>query len=476
MGIGGVAMGNAALLAKQQGDVVLGTDGPIYSPMKEALAGLEIYTGYDAARLEQLRPEAIVIGNTIGRGNVELEWYLANRPCRAYTMPEFLYERVLKNRRTIAVCGTHGKTTTTALCAYLLEKAGKSPGWFIGGVPQDLEGGAHVGAADAPFVIEGDEYNSCYCDARAKFVSYRPTVALLNNIEPDHLDIYRDIDDIKRAFFQLLKVVPGTGVIIANYDDANVRSLLPVKWAPVIWVSAEGAPEAQLQIKNYHETETSADFELFYEGALWTKVSWGLCGLFNARNAAMAALAAAWSADAHNITTFNLGALENFVGVKRRQQVRFKSQKLVVVEDFAHHPTAVASTLESLKKRFPSRHWIACLEPRSGTARSNAHQQTFPPALAKADEVLLAPVYAAEKLAPEKRLNLEKLSADIEALGVKVTRAKSCDELPALLEKMTAASSKNAGVVFFSSGSFEGAMDAYLAKLGPVPQMAISGK
>ena len=487
LGIGGVAMGNAALLMKQMGHEVLGSDGPLYPPMSDALKGLEIYNGYSAERLAKLTAEgkvdAIVIGNSIGRGNVELEWFWNNKPFPYYSLTQLLHDKILSKRKTIAVCGTHGKTTTTTLTAFLLQKYSENlknkiennePGWLIGGVPQDLKNGANIGDEKAPFIIEGDEYDSAFFDKRAKFISYTPTVAVLNNLELDHIDIYRDIDDLKRSFNHMLRTVPGNGLIIANYDDENLRSILPVSWAPVLWVSTDennkekNNSQAELLIKNYHENSQGSSFDLFYKGVFWHHVTWKIGGIFNARNAAMAAIAAAWTTMPQSITQFDLSALKDFIGVKRRQEMHYHTKKLVVVEDFAHHPTAVRETLISLRNKFPGRRWIACLEPRSATSRTNAHQNTFPAALAHADVALMCPVHNAEKLAPEKRLNTPKVVEDIISLGKSAYALTSCSQIPLLLQELIQkeiSSGHSCGVVFFSNGSFEGAMKNYLDSL-----------
>lgn len=552
MGIGGVAMGNAALLARQMGHTVLGSDGPLYPPMSTALAGLQIFEGYSAERLSQLindnQVDAVIIGNSVGRGHVEVEWFWQHKPCAFYSLPEFLKEFVLKNRPVIAACGTHGKTTTTTLTAYLLEKNNAHPGWLIGGVPQDLTSGANIGgdnsssknslllnnegfqpsprslhgssdddwvnsrtretsAPDAPrsgglpkgvqppleekenksinkisnpFVIEGDEYDSAFFDKRAKFISYQPTIAILNNLEPDHLDIYRDIDDLKRTFNHLLRTIPGNGLIIANADDPNLRSILPVSWVPVLWVSAQNDPIADLHILNFKENPSGSSFDLCFKGNFWSKISWSLPGLFNARNAAMAALAAGWALSPKIPTALNLDVLKDFIGVKRRQELRFSSPTLTVIEDFAHHPTAVDVTLRSLRARFPAHRIIACLEPRSGTTRTNAHQEAFVPALALADEVILAPVHNGDKMSPSTRLDTARLATDIIALGRTAHATTSCNDIPNILQKIIDEKIKENSfsepknktspclIVFFSNGTFQGAMDHFLNSLSTV--------
>jgi UDP-N-acetylmuramate: L-alanyl-gamma-D-glutamyl-meso-diaminopimelate ligase len=467
MAIGGTAMGNAAILAKQIGETVLGVDGKIYSPMKEALEGLGIYEGYSAQRLEKLSPDCVVIGNAVGRGNPEVEWFWRDKPFKFYSMPEYLYERVLKDRRTIAVCGTHGKTTTTALTAYLLKNNAAPVGWLVGGIPNpdDLPCGAFAGPKGGLFVIEGDEYDSAFFDKRAKFTLYRPTVAVLNNLEIDHTDIYRDIDDLKRAFSYMLRTIPSNGMIIANADDANLREIAKVGWVPTLWVSATD-PKADLYIKDFADSENGSCFELVWRGKSWGKVSWGLNGLFNARNAAQAALAAGWSMYGDDPTKLSLAPLANFAGVKRRQQIRFKSDTLLAVEDFGHHPTAIALTLQSLRARFPHHRWVACMEPRSATSRSNTHQQTLPAALAQADWSLVLPVYHADALG-NKALNTTQLVADIIALGKSARVLSSCDELPTALADIISQATTSApiGIAFFTNGTMEGALDASLVKI-----------
>lgn len=472
MGIGGLMMGNVALMARQMGDSVIGSDTILYPPMEKALNenDCRILKSYMAENLQNNSPDAVVIGNAIGRGNPELEWFWDKKPFKFYSLPEFVRERVLEGRKTIAVCGTHGKTTTTTLAAYLLKHNGVNPGWLIGGVPQDLSSGAEVGGHGTPFVIEGDEYDSAFFDKRAKFISYRPTVAVLNNLEVDHLDIYRDLEDIKRSFNHLLRVIPSEGIVIANRDDANICSLLPVKWVNTLWVSASADSQnsqnqADLVIKNFKETPEGSSFELVWRGKLWGRVKWGLGGMFNARNAAMAALAAGWAFNPQDPTALKLESLNSYVGVKRRQEIKHNTCKLVVVEDFAHHPTAVALTLQSLRTRFPGRRWVACLEPRSGTSRTNAHQSTFPVALANADISVLAPVHNGDKLPAEKRLDTVRLAEELRAQGKEAYALKSCDEIPMLVNKLASSGTTAMGVVFFSNGNFEGALAEYLEGL-----------
>ena len=238
MGICGTAMGNAALLARAAGHEVLGADTGVYPPMSTVLAeaGITLHEGYDPARLELLKPDLVVIGNAMSRGNPEVEWLLDTRTIAFTSLPALLADFVLMGRRNIVIAGTHGKTTTTALTAFLLRENGRDPGFLIGGVPFDPPVGSHLGAAADPFVIEGDEYDSAFFDKRSKFIHYAPHIAVLNNLEFDHADIFRDLADVQRTFLHLTRLVPRNGWIVLNGDDDNLRALGPLAWTRVVRV------------------------------------------------------------------------------------------------------------------------------------------------------------------------------------------------------------------------------------------------
>jgi UDP-N-acetylmuramate: L-alanyl-gamma-D-glutamyl-meso-diaminopimelate ligase len=293
MGICGTAMGNAALLARAAGHDVLGADTGVYPPMSTVLAaaGIALHEGYDPARLAALAPDLVVIGNAMSRGNPEVEWLLETRALPFTSLPAMLHDLVLRPRRNIVVCGTHGKTTTTALTAFLLRENGRDPGFLIGGVPQDPPTGSHLGAPADPFVIEGDEYDSAFFDKRSKFIHYAPHIAVLNNLEFDHADIFRDLADVRRTFEHLTRIVPRNGAIIANGDDPNLAPVLEnVRWCQILLV---GTGENNfVRITDFTETADGSAFTLLWDGAEWARIHWKLPGLYNARNAAMAAMAA----------------------------------------------------------------------------------------------------------------------------------------------------------------------------------------
>jgi len=490
MGICGTAMGNAALLARAAGHEVLGADSGVYPPMSTVLAaaGIALHEGYDPTRLAQLAPDLVVIGNAMSRGNPEVEWLLDTRALPVTSLPAMLHEFVLKTRRNLVIAGTHGKTTTTALAAFLLRANGRDPGFLIGGVPQDPPTGSHLGSADDPFVIEGDEYDSAFFDKRSKFIHYAPHIAVLNNLEFDHADIFRDLADVQRTFSHLTRIVPRHGWIVLNGDDSNLRALGPTPWTRVVRVgTGEGN---DVRIVDFAETSAGASFKLFWRGQLWTEVKWTQPGLFNARNAAMAATAAGLALEKveridlnalvrsagpesalgstrstpGNPTALKLDALAHFRGVKRRQEILVSGPRLTVIEDFGHHPTALAETLQSFRARFPGATLTAVFEPRSNTARTKIMQAGFMRALAQADEVYLGAVSRAEKIKEEERFDPEAVVEHLETQGIDAHTAPTNAELLQGLRSATLpVSGKPRVVVFFTNGSFDGIIGQYVA-------------
>jgi UDP-N-acetylmuramate: L-alanyl-gamma-D-glutamyl-meso-diaminopimelate ligase len=470
MGICGTAMGNAALLARAAGHDVAGADSGVYPPMSGVLAdaGVVVHEGYDPARLEKLAPDLVVIGNAMSRGNPEVEWLLASRALTFTSLPAMLHDFVLKRRRNLVICGTHGKTTTTALTAFLLREAGRDPGFLIGGVPQDPPLGSHLGKAEDPFVIEGDEYDSAFFDKRSKFIHYAPHVAVLNNLEFDHADIFRDLTDVQRTFTHLVRIVPRNGYVVMNGDDTNLRVLGTMPWTQVVRVGVDEAND--VRITGFMDSPAGAEFRLSWRGQEWAKVSWGLTGMYNARNAAMAATAAGLVLEPANPPALKLDALARFRGVKRRQEILASNARVTVIEDFGHHPTALAETLQSFRARFPGSILTAVFEPRSNSARSRAMQAGFMRALAQADEVYLGPVNRPEKLQAEERFDPEAVVQQLETQGIEAHLAATNG---ALLEKLLANTLPAAGaasraiatkprvVAFFTNGSFDGIIGRY---------------
>jgi UDP-N-acetylmuramate: L-alanyl-gamma-D-glutamyl-meso-diaminopimelate ligase len=464
MGVCGTAMGNAALLARAAGHEVVGADSGVYPPMSTVLAqaGITLHEGYDPVRLEKLAPDLVVVGNAMSRGNPEVEWLLDTRAIPFVSLPAFLYDAVLAVRKNIVIAGTHGKTTTTALTAFLLRENGRDPGFLIGGVPLDPPVGNHLGTLGDPFVIEGDEYDSAFFDKRSKFIHYAPHIAVLNNLEFDHADIFRDVADVQRTFLHLTRIVPRNGWIVLNGDDANLRALGPLAWTRVVRVGLEETND--LRLAGFRETAEGVTFRLVWQGRPWAEVKWSLPGIFNARNAAMGALAAGLALFPDDPTKLKLDALARFRGVKRRQELLVNTPKLKVIEDFGHHPTALAETLQSFRARFPGHIIHAAFEPRSNTSRTKIMQAAFMRALAFADDVYLGAIARPEKLKPEERFDTEAVIQHLATQGVDAYTAPTHAKLLEIIAENTAGETDRPQVVvFFTNGSFDGIIGKFVA-------------
>ena len=469
MGVCGTAMGNAALLLRSAGHEVLGADAGVYPPMSTVLAeaGIAVYEGYDPQRLKALGPDLVVVGNAMTRGNPEVEWLLETRAFPFRSLPETLREFVLDRRRNVVICGTHGKTTTTAIAAFLLRENGRDPGYLIGGAPLDPPTGSRLGAASDPFVIEGDEYDSAFFDKRSKFIHYAPHVAVINNIEFDHADIFRDLADVQRTFRHLTRIVPRNGFIALNGDDDNIAALGPMEWTRTVRIGLRGHNDAR--IEDFAESAGGSRFRLSWKGREWADVRWSLPGLFNARNAAMAAVACGLALYPEEPDRLDLSALARFRGVRRRQEVLASAGGLTVIEDFGHHPTALGETLRSFRVRFPGARLTAVFEPRSNTARVKTLQEDFRRALGEADEVYLGPVNRGERLREEERFDGRAVA---EALAKEGCAARDFASNASLLAALSSATLSERGpdrvVVFFSNGSFDGIIGRYAAEVARV--------
>lgn len=455
-------MGNAALLLRDLGHDVIGSDQAVYPPMSDMLsdAGVEVLEGYSVDRLRSLNVDLVVVGNAFSRGNEEVEHLLETRSVPFVSLPDALNRFVLSNRRNIVITGTHGKTTTTSLTAYLLEKSGSNTGYLIGGAPLDPERGWKNGSSDAPFVIEGDEYDSAFFDKRSKFIHYVPHIVVLNNLEFDHADIFRDLEDVRRSFEHLTRIIPKNGFLLVNGDDPNAVSLLPLDWTRVIQVGT--SESCDLCIKNYETSETGSCFLLEWKGNRWLSVEWGMAGLFNARNAAMACLASALSLHGEEgVLDFQATGIGGFRGVQRRQQILFESDQVMVIEDFAHHPTAIKEILESLRARYPNRRLIAAFEPRSNTSRLEIMRKPLCEALAQADAVVIG---AAKKASDEDTdiVNTEAMASDLSAAGIPAIAGRSNYASLEALHELCANGPEKQLVVFLTNGSFDGIIEQFV--------------
>jgi UDP-N-acetylmuramate: L-alanyl-gamma-D-glutamyl-meso-diaminopimelate ligase len=446
LGIGGTFMGGLAQLAAAAGFPVSGVDENLYPPMDAQLrqAGIPFREGYLDAEL----PEGarIVVGNVMRRGMPIVESML-NRGSPYVSGPQWLAENILHGRWVIAVAGTHGKTTTASMIAYLLERAGLEPGFLIGGVPQDFGVSARLGQGPF-FVIEADEYDSAFFDKRAKFVHYRPRTLVLNNLEYDHADIYPDLASIERQFHHLVRMVPGQGEILTNAESTALGRVLEQGcWTPLIRFGIQDGANLSARLLD----RQGSRFEVLNEGRVVGEVSWGLTGEHNVSNA-LAALGAARHAGVP--LERSAAELSGFTGVRRRQEVRGQCNGIRIIDDFAHHPTAIRMTLEGLRAALPSdRRLLVVLEPRSNTMRMGIHSESLGGALNLADQVFL---FVPETLPWSTELLAKQLGHRL------ITGAEISD----LVKAVTASAHPGDSVVIMSNGGFGGIHESLLASLG----------
>jgi len=381
LGICGTFMGGIALLAREMGVRVSGSDAGAYPPMSTQLEeqGIVLHEGYAPDQLSPA-PDQVVIGNALSRGNPAVERVLNER--LSYTSgPQWLAEHVLADRWVLAVAGTHGKTSTASLLVWILEYAGLSPGFLIGGIPANFGVSARLGSAPF-FVVEADEYDTAFFDKRSKFVHYRPRTLVLNNLEFDHADIFPDLAAIKRQFHHLVRTVPGNGLIIENADDASLTEVLAMGcWTPREAVSL-GGHEAAWQVRR--QSTDGSRFDVLLDGVPSGTVNWPQIGEHNMHNA-LAAIAAARHVGVP--VSMAIEALAEFQGVKRRMEVRGRINGVTVYDDFAHHPTAIATTLQGLRNQVGSARILLVLEPRSNTMRMGVHSETLAASMQEADRV-----------------------------------------------------------------------------------------
>ncbi|MCG6864491.1 MAG: UDP-N-acetylmuramate:L-alanyl-gamma-D-glutamyl-meso-diaminopimelate ligase [Thiogranum sp.] len=446
LGICGTFMGGLAVLAKQAGFDVEGSDANVYPPMSTQLdaQGIGLKQGYLAEHLDP-PPDQVVVGNAMSRGNPAVE-YMLERGLRYTSGPQWLCEQVLQDRWVLAVAGTHGKTTTASMLAWILEFAGLQPGFLIGGVPNNFGISARLG--EAPFfVIEADEYDTAFFDKRSKFVHYRPRSLVLNNLEYDHADIFPDLAAIERQFHHLLRIVPGNGLVVVNANDGNLSEVLDMGcWTPVETVSAGSFP-ARWQAEPV--VADGSVFRVLLDGESQGKIRWQQLGDHNMHNA-LSAVAAARHAGVP--VEQSIAALSCFTGVKRRMEVRGEAGGVTVYDDFAHHPTAIASTLAGLKRQAGGGRLLVVLEPRSNTMRLGVHRGDLAGSLGDADAVWL---YQPEDLA----WDIHEVTA---ALGMPATVSADVDTLAASVAIYARAGDR---LVVMSNGSFGGIHEKILADL-----------
>ena len=457
LGIGGTFMGGVAAIAKAAGFRVTGADLNVYPPMSTQLEalGIDFIQGYGAAQLD-LRPDMVVVGNALSRGSPVIEAML-DRGMPYASGPQWLAEHVLRDKHVVAVAGTHGKTTTTAMLSWILEVAGLEPGFLVGGVPGNFGCSARLGSGRL-FVIEADEYDTAFFDKRAKFVHYRPRTAILNNLEFDHADIYADVGAIRRAFNQLLRTVPAAGRIIVNGEDAELATTLSLG----CWTPRETFGLGKASTDGKTATDGKADwsaqiapgsaasrFAVLWQGSAVAELNWQLIGEHNVMNA-LAAIAAARHAGVEPARATQ--ALGSFRGVKRRMENRGVIGEVTVYDDFAHHPTAIETTLRGLRARVAGARIVAVFEPRSNTMKLGVHREQLAPAFALADRVWF--------------LNAADLGWDLPgAVAGLGNRARFAASVDALVLGLTGDSRPGDHIVVMSNGGFGGLHDKLLAAL-----------
>jgi UDP-N-acetylmuramate: L-alanyl-gamma-D-glutamyl-meso-diaminopimelate ligase len=451
IGICGTAMASVAVALKERGYLVSGSDANVYPPMSTFLEtkGVLLQSGFSPSNLSH-KPDLIVVGNAISRGNPGLEEVL-NRKQHYVSLPEAIKEFLLRGRRNIVVAGTHGKTTTSSMIAWILEFADWKPSYMIGGIPRNLGQGACFRSSDW-VVLEGDEYDTAFFDKRSKFLHYLPEIAVIHNIEFDHADIYDSLDAIKLSFRRLVNIVPSNGLIVANADDPHVREVVAGAYTPVTFVGIDS--HATARITDVEFTNQRSQFKMGNQ-----KFEIQLTGLFNVRNAA-----AAITVGRHlGITDGTMvEAFSKFEGVKRRQEVRDVVRNITIIDDFGHHPTAIRETLTALRHKYEGSRIWAFFEPRSNTTRRAVFQRELPDALALADGVFVSQIARLEQIPEAHRLNPQKVMEDIRSQGREAHYLPSTDQMVQI-----AAEKLRPGdvAVIFSNGSFDGIHEKLASRL-----------
>lgn len=449
IGICGTAMASTAAALQARGYHVTGSDQNVYPPMSTFLAerNIQVMSPFNEQNLSS-KPDLVVIGNAISRGNPECEATLANR-LRYCSLPELLKGFFIHGKRSIVVAGTHGKTTVTSLLAWVFEHNGFAPSYLIGGIPNNLGQGAKF-TDGSWFIIEGDEYDTAFFDKRSKFVHYLPEVVIINNLEFDHADIFENLVAVQTSFRRLINIVPRNGLILANGDEPNLRGLLDVTHCPVKRFGLGESNDVRGAIVEL--TDSGSRFRI--SNAEFTI---GLVGELNVRNA----LAVAACAQHCGLSDSQIqSAFDSFTGIKRRMEVRGESQGITVVDDFGHHPTAIAETLKALRVKFPGRRLWAVFEPRSNTTRRNVFQNELVSALSLADAIVIAQIARLDQIKPEERLDPEQLMKGLLATG------KPAAYLPDVKSIVThVLAERRAGdvVCVFSNGGFGGIHEKLLA-------------
>jgi UDP-N-acetylmuramate: L-alanyl-gamma-D-glutamyl-meso-diaminopimelate ligase len=465
IGICGTAMASLAGMLKQRGFHLTGSDAAAYPPMSEFLASLGILVSQPYGENNLVpRPDLVIVGNAISRGNPELEFVLDER-IPFQSMPQLLYDEFLRGHEPIVVAGTHGKTTTTSMLSWIFNVAGREPSFLIGGIAENFAASFSLGEG-AQFILEGDEYDTAFFDKGPKFLHYFPDAAILTSVEFDHGDIYRDLDAVKTAFKRLVNLVPRRGRIVAWDGSENVTECVSRAFCPVERYGFGEASNWRITDVSYEPQQTS--WTVLREDKDWARLSFPLAGEYNVLNAtAAAAMAANFGIEPSAIAN----ALGAFRSVKRRLEVKAEVNGITIIDDFAHHPTAIAETLKALRTRYPGRRLWAVLEPRSNTLARNFFQKEIAESLALADFAVIASVFRADRIAFSERLDVNGVVGALNANGCRARHLEDADAISAAI-----ASELRAGdvVAILSNGGFGGIYEKLPARIREVSAMPVS--
>jgi UDP-N-acetylmuramate: L-alanyl-gamma-D-glutamyl-meso-diaminopimelate ligase len=447
IGICGTAMASLAGMLQQRGFQVTGSDAAAYPPMSDFLAslGIPLAQPFAAQNLEP-HPDLVVVGNAISRGNLELEHVLDKR-IPFCSMPQILHDEFLRGKEVLVVAGTHGKTTTTSMLSWIFDSAGLRPSFLIGGIAENFGSSFQLGSGKH-FILEGDEYDTAFFDKGPKFLHYFPDAVILTSVEFDHADIYKDLDAVETAFKRLVNLIPSRGRIIGLDTGESVERCLAKAFCPVERYGS--GPKAAWQITNLKLQPVRTTWSVILNGEPWADFEFALGGEYNVCNAtAAAAMAAGCGVPKEQI----VAALKSFKSVKRRLEVRAEVNGITVIDDFAHHPTAISGTLTALRALYPgSRLWVI-LEPRSNTLRRNVFQNSLAESLALADEIIVANVFKSEAIPENERLDLTAVMGQIEKRG---RRARILPDADAIVQQTTPEMRSGDVIAILSNGGFGG--------------------
>ena len=451
IGICGTAMGSVAAALQNRGYTITGSDQNVYPPMSDFLIknNINVSVGHDENNIPD-KVDLVVIGNAMSRGNVEVESVL-NRKIPYTSLPELIKRYFLQGKRNIVITGTHGKTTTSSIIAHLLNDNGLNPNLMIGGIPLDIGEGGRFTESEF-FVIEGDEYDTAFFDKRSKFVHYMPEIVVVNNIEFDHADIFNNIEEIKLSFKRMLNIVPENGIVFVNGDDHDAVEVTENCRAPVIKVGAND--DCDFKIENLNLESFNSSFSI-KENSYKLPMD----GEFNVRNAAMAiAVSDFLKIDQQNI----IESVSKFSGIARRQELRGEEKNVKVIDDFGHHPTAIAATIGALKQRYPDSKIWAIFEPRSNTSRRNLLQSELEDSLSQADGVIISEVSNPEKVPDGELLDVETVIENLSSKGKEAFIGLSSDDI---VNKLIPLTSSGDTIVVLSNGGFGGIHEKLLEAL-----------